>query len=535
MLSSQITYRLANLISIYISNEMVIEMIRKDLSNIPSFDSLIAFQRIDQQNIGFISARQINYFLLENKIPSIISDCELLIKFFDMDNDGMLSFEEFCSIILPATINYKEKAPIRKVLNSLPSRKIQSVIEKTLARLLEAEFRAQIQIENAKKYLSNKFDFNASHCFQALDVFNHNYLNADAIKCFMKRVGSPKTNTEIYAFIRRVDKDNDARLSFSEFYDSISPLRNIRPHKRSRSFCSKCNLLCENYPDSEYFESDPTETPNSYAKKQSLSPQRIIQTDFNPDISPEKVTYISPNIENDVPIRKFRYNVERDIGDYDIGIIKAILEINKFDQELHDEIATLVDEPDFDIVTFFKIFDKGDKGFIFFEDLKIGFHEFDLAPTTEEQVLFFKKCDIDGDNKISFNDFCEAFLLKDTNHEFLNEVSNVSALDFTIYTRGAIKSVLTSFIDNELQIESIKRNLFCQYYLNANEAFANCDRNGTGYLTFNDVRDLLNSYPFMNYDIDLIFNRFDKDIDGRISIEEFTEEISPHKIITVPR
>ena len=302
-----------------------------------------------------------------------------------------------------------------------------------------------------------------------------------------------------------------------------------RVAKRSNSFRRNIEI-----PLSPVSQSRPVNYFYVTPVKRALSPGRIIQTDFDPYLSNEKVTYVSPNkvVYYESP-RIYPLSLTPSKTKEEIGIVKAINEINRYDVYLNDDIKHLIYKPDFDIIVLFKLFDRDNKGYIFFEDLKAGFNELGLSPTTEEQVLFFKKLDLDNDNRISYNEFCEAFTIK-TNTGSLTPLqiySNPTSLYFSVETRNIIKSVLSKFISNEVIIESIKRNLFSQYYLNTKETFDICDLKGLGFITKDVFRELLGISIYPN--LDLVFNRFDKDRDGRITFKEFTEEISPNKVITV--
>jgi len=528
MIQTPTNYRLSNLISIYINNEMVIEMLRKQLVNISFFDPNIAFNRIDQQRLGYINSKQLSNFLLENRIPSLISDCDLLIRFFDMDEDGMLSYLEFCSVILPATNGSREYLAMnKKYYDYYPGERLNPTIESTLSKLIDAEINAQIQIENVKKYLSDKFDFNASVCFNALAIYNPNYIGADAIKMFMKKMGSPKTDEEVFAFIRRTDKDNDAMLSYSEFYDAVTPLRDFQITKRSNSY-NKYNEIQRTIPVSPryYYVRTPV--------KRTLSPGRIITTEFDPYLSNEKVTYVSPHkLEYYQPQKIYPVYKNTVLSSDELSIVKTLNEINKYDVYLNDDIRRVIYSPDFDIVLFFKLFDRDSKGYIIFDDLLLAFNEIGLNPTTEEQVLFFKRLDLNSDNKINFDEFCQAFSIKNKGGYIIpvQSVSKPVSLYFSLNTRIAIKSLLSKLISNEVIIDSIKRNLFNQNLFSVKGAFSICDINGNGYLSRDSVRNLLGISSYAN--VDLIFDRFDRDRDGRISFNDFSEEISPNKVITV--
>lgn len=60
------------------------------------------FQRIDRGEDSFVTSVEILNFLRDNGIHNITeADCYYLVKFFDSDEDGRLSYPDFMQMILP--------------------------------------------------------------------------------------------------------------------------------------------------------------------------------------------------------------------------------------------------------------------------------------------------------------------------------------------------------------------------------------------------------------------------------------------------
>ena len=101
------------------------------------------FQRIDRDLDGFIQPLDILKFLRENDSYSFNeANCFYLVKFFDSDEDGQLSYAEFLQFVLPCensllrafATQKSSNTRIKKVGDLLPD-----TIEKELASLLVME------------------------------------------------------------------------------------------------------------------------------------------------------------------------------------------------------------------------------------------------------------------------------------------------------------------------------------------------------------------------------------------------------------
>ena len=75
--------------------ELVVENHRQALCSNPSFAPYSAFCRIDRAANENIDARALLDFLRENSAPASIGDCARLVRFFDSDEDGYLSYADF--------------------------------------------------------------------------------------------------------------------------------------------------------------------------------------------------------------------------------------------------------------------------------------------------------------------------------------------------------------------------------------------------------------------------------------------------------
>ena len=66
--------------------------------------------------------------------------------------------------------------------------------------------------------------FSIRRAFKAIDYQNNRLIDEDAIRHFLKRVGRPASKTELTAVMRRFDLDGDAKLSFTEFAEALTPI-----------------------------------------------------------------------------------------------------------------------------------------------------------------------------------------------------------------------------------------------------------------------------------------------------------------------
>ena len=71
---------------------------------------------------------------------------------------------------------------------------------------------------------------------------------------------------------------------------------------------------------------------------------------------------------------------------------------------------------DFNMIDAFRIFDRDGKGTATTYEIQAGLQELGLQVTDQELALFMKRFDKDGDNKLRYSEFADAFLPADTFH-----------------------------------------------------------------------------------------------------------------------
>ena len=66
--------------------------------------------------------------------------------------------------------------------------------------------------------------FSLERAFRAIDYQNFNVLDEVSIRRFLKRAGHQPVKEELTAIMRRFDLDGDAKLSFMEFEEALTPI-----------------------------------------------------------------------------------------------------------------------------------------------------------------------------------------------------------------------------------------------------------------------------------------------------------------------
>ena len=150
------------------------------------------------------------------------SEAYRLIKFFDSDEDGRLSFSDFEQIFLPCEDNFlRERTQDRRAGRISRWDFLPRDIESQMAQILERELDLQRREEILKRECEYRYDYTQYNAYRAIDRYNDGYIDSFNLGQFFKSTGYYATERELLAIIRRVDTDGDAKITFSEWADFL--------------------------------------------------------------------------------------------------------------------------------------------------------------------------------------------------------------------------------------------------------------------------------------------------------------------------
>jgi Ca2+-binding EF-hand superfamily protein len=98
-------------------------------------------------------------------------------------------------------------------------------VEFELSRLIEKEIHFHLKVEEEKKQLMRQSDFNTVACFTTLDPKKFGYIDHDQLLKFMSKFDRQTNLKTINAVMRRLNDNEDFKISFSEMARHISPLQ----------------------------------------------------------------------------------------------------------------------------------------------------------------------------------------------------------------------------------------------------------------------------------------------------------------------
>eukprot|EP01022_Parablepharisma_sp_SALTPOND_P020696 TRINITY_DN3847_c1_g1_i1.p1 TRINITY_DN3847_c1_g1~~TRINITY_DN3847_c1_g1_i1.p1 ORF type:complete len:517 (-),score=71.12 TRINITY_DN3847_c1_g1_i1:2401-3864(-) len=217
-ISAETSNRLFNLLLHLGQTECKLESLRNSLSSYPFFVPYEAFQFLDSQGNGFLSADDIYYFLKLHKYSPDKYSCFYALKEYDSTNSNTLKFKDFLNIVLPKDDSNLRFEVVQRTNREADPQSLPLEIEAGLSKLLFSGIESLKEIEKLRSRLVTRFDFDPHKAFEVVDLQGKGYLDFETIEEYFEG------RKEVVAgLMRKLDLNGDCKISYLEFLEGITP------------------------------------------------------------------------------------------------------------------------------------------------------------------------------------------------------------------------------------------------------------------------------------------------------------------------
>lgn len=341
---------------------------------------------------------------------------------------------------------------------------------------MKSELNFILQVEEAKESLFKRKNFSTSGCFNQIDLSGNGFITRSSIEKFLHT--NKITNTGyIEAIFKRLDKNRNGRISFTEFIQIVTPANKV--YGSEKNFTS-------------VFSPSPSinQTPQKFKTKRPSKSKKTSQ-----------------------------------IGKFARFLMQQVM----LEKELEEKRKVLALRLDFTIGKLFSFMNQSATGFISLKEFDESLRKLGILPELNQCHLLFRQYDRDDDNFLNFWDFCEIFNPRTSEYcELLlsRVTSKDQREDFSLETLEMIVDTFILILNIQSVTEELKQKLYKKNF-NIQNIFSKIDMNSLGFLTKGCFRNLLRKYKFYVTERDLegILVGYDSNKDGKITYAKFVQGI----------
>jgi len=281
---------------------------------------------------------------------------------------------------------------------------------------------------------------------------------------------------------------------------------------------------------------------NYRSKLKSTSPKKFIEGDYQhtytsplrnqnqpmDTASNHRNAYENPN-SNTVSNNNTLNGIK---GEISIFLARFLQELTLNETTVEGLKESLSLKTDVKLNEIFRSFDLGGKGLICVPDFKETLNRsLEIFSGIEDIKLLFKRFDQDLDCKLSYNEFCDMLIPKKPEYARLIKDRKHYGYDaeFTLDSKLILIKLFRTLIDGENMVEKNRQYLTSRPLFSSYDAFDLIKGKYQNYILKENLNYFLQKHSMFvsQFELDALFDRFDKNRDGKITFNEFIQEVLP--------
>ena len=184
----------------------------------------LLFDKLDTGAKGFVSLNDLRMLLNANGVVHEDGCLRRIVHCYDKDGDFVLTYREFVELMVPRK-NVQLKNELLQRTESKNCNDNNNIIEKMFVNVVDKELQmVKVLTEIARDIKSSK-DFTTYESFLAI-AHDEKYVTVNNMELFLKEHGVNYGYGDINAVLFRLDGDGDGKVSYEEFLEIFFPYSN---------------------------------------------------------------------------------------------------------------------------------------------------------------------------------------------------------------------------------------------------------------------------------------------------------------------
>ncbi|KAL4482232.1 hypothetical protein ABPG72_018013 [Tetrahymena utriculariae] len=321
--------------------------------------------------------------------------------------------------------------------------------------------------------------------------------------------------------IEEIQKKKLQELEIERFKNE--KLREIEEAENQRILALEKDLSYINVQKVNHFSNSfkPEESPTKAYEVVNKSNRN----ELNMSSTPNKISSLNKSFNNG--------SNQSPLESHIIKIFKFIIDSSNEIQNIKENLSM---RADFTLSDSFRMMDVDQKGLIELAQFEQFLKSIDIHSSRESIYFLFNKLCPRNQKFLKKEDVDDIFKPISSDHSVIlsNRVSlynprHPDFSKFTFETKDIISQLFKQLLNQEQKLEQMKSDFLHSKDFKLDDAYFLLDKEKNGYLSHDELKKILDSYHLCTVDKDIknIFSRFDRYQRGKITFEDFRQEILP--------
>ena len=219
--------RILQFLKLLMDTELQVENVKKELSLRSDFNLKDVFDFFEPKHYNFLTDEDLKLGFQKLKLFSTDTNIKLLIKKYDLKNNGLLEYDDFVKMIIPFELEYKnimeKKVPSSNICKFNKSFFLTETTLSLMKSLFDIIITSELLIEKERHELNQIYDLDLRKCFDEIDKKRKGYFTFIDLKNYFNKNNIPIISKEIDLLFIRFDRKRIGEVDLLSFLYEFIP------------------------------------------------------------------------------------------------------------------------------------------------------------------------------------------------------------------------------------------------------------------------------------------------------------------------
>ena len=219
--------KIIQFLELLMDTELEIEKAKIELSLRADFNIKEVYKFFDSKHFDCLTSNDLKNGLSKLQLYITDSDIKLLIKKYDLNNNGFIGYDDFFNMLVPYEREYRnimeKKLPISNNYKFNEGFYLSETTLSLLRNLLNIIINSESKIEDERKKLNKIYNLNIRKFFDEIDKRGFGYFGLMDLKYFFKKYEIPTIDKEIDLLFIRLDRNRKGEVDLMSFLFETIP------------------------------------------------------------------------------------------------------------------------------------------------------------------------------------------------------------------------------------------------------------------------------------------------------------------------